>query len=82
MGLLISVVIMGFGLYLISYEAPVMWGAIWQWPSAIIALLVFITWMILSGRWINSSAARVAHAQQQAPVPAPAYLDSQRTSNS
>jgi O-antigen/teichoic acid export membrane protein len=79
LGPLISVVIMGFGLYLISYEAPTLWGAIWQWPSAIIALLVFSIWMILSGRWINAAAARAARVQQQAPVPA--YLDSRRASN-
>jgi O-antigen/teichoic acid export membrane protein len=76
MGPMISVLIMGFGLYLISYEAPVMWGAIWQWPSAIIALMVFCAWMILSGRWINAAGAR---ARRQ--VPAPAYLDSQKVSN-
>jgi O-antigen/teichoic acid export membrane protein len=75
MGALISVLIMGFGLYLISYGGASLWGISWQWPLALIALIIFGVWMVLSGRWINASTAR---AQRQGSRPA--YSNSRRTS--
>jgi O-antigen/teichoic acid export membrane protein len=75
-GPLISVIAMGLGLYLISYAAPEMWGEIWQWPSAIVALLIFSLWMLISGRWVNTTASRVKPQQ-----PVPAYSDSRRSSH-
>lgn len=57
-GFMVNIVIMGVGLYLISYEAPTVWGNVWQWPAAVLALLVFGGWVLVSGQWFTSQAKR------------------------
>lgn len=57
-GLVVNILIMGVGLYLISFEAPIVWGDVWRWPAAIVALLGFGVWVLLSGRWYTAAAKR------------------------